>query len=58
MIRLDLAPEEAAVLANLMNSLPGMENARALLPIYDKLKAAMAAFEAAMAEQRKDQNAK
>lgn len=39
---IELTPQEIAALVSLINSVSGMENARILLPIYDKLKAAAA----------------
>lgn len=40
MLTVSLTKEEVAILLQLMNSVSGLENVKALLPIYEKMKAA------------------
>jgi hypothetical protein len=42
MIKIEFSEQEIAVLVQLMNGVSGMENAKMLLPIYEKFKAAAA----------------
>lgn len=56
MVRPEFTPEFCAALANLLNSVSGMESARVLLPGYDALRAAMAAFEEEMKATRERAN--
>ena len=50
-ITVDLTLDQCATLAKVLDNVPGMENARVLLPIYDAIKQAVAAQSAEQSQQ-------